>query len=170
MLAGTQKGELVQVNFTEMKDQIADQIRAFLLNSMPKAAFDNVIQVAWDKLTKPRIVQVGGGYHATKEERPSELEEMVTAEMRKAMLGRVKTWSVEWANREAGTIDATTQAALEALATKCAQLHLQTVGQQIVSHALTTMSLSQGTIRPCTTCGRLGTAGDYCACGSRNRD
>lgn len=165
ILDSTKAGDLIQVNLAEMKGQVADQIRAFLLNMMPQAAFDKVISDAFDKLTKPRRVNTGDRWNEKWEDKPSELEEMVTTEMRRIMQERVKSWAKQWETRASQDIDDTLSMNLHVLANECAKAHLQSVGNSILSSALSAMSAAASGSVVCTGCRRVGHPGDYCGCG-----
>ena len=162
LLDSTKTGELMQVNLGEIKGQVADQIRAFLLNMMPQAAFDRVIADAWEKLTKPRLPEKDQWGHSRGEAKPSELEEMVTGEMRTIMLARVREWSSDWAKRESASVDGVLRTSLDQLATACAQTHLTTIGREILERAMSSMS----DMKLCDRCQRFGRPNSNCVCGN----
>jgi len=164
ILEATKTGELVQVNMTEIKSQVADQMRAFLLNMLPKEAFDKIIETVWTRLTQPREEKVRDGHYGQERTvtKPSELEEMVTNQMRAVLLARVKEWGERWAARDSEDIDDALLVSFRELANECAKTHLQSVGDSIVSR---TLALLQNQ-RACGSCSRIGQAGESCVCGA----
>lgn len=162
-MTDTKKGDLIQVNLKDVEGKLADQVRALLMSLLPNEAFDHIIQVAFDKLTKPRREKSISPYSNEMVDKPSELEEMITNQMRALMVARVKAWGAEWEKREAGAIDDVLGSRLTALATACAKVHLQSVGDSILSRALSEM----GSLRQCGHCQRVGRPGSLCQCGSQ---
>jgi hypothetical protein len=159
------KGALVQVSLKDVDGKLADQVRTMLMNMLPDSAFEHIIQAVFDKLTKPRVEKINTGYSGDNKtiEKPSELEEMITNQMRSLMVARVKAWGEQWAKREVGAVDDVLGARLNNLATECAKVHLQSVGDSILSSALSSI----GSLRTCGHCQRVGRPGDQCSCGYR---
>jgi len=160
ILEATKTGELIQVNMGEIKTQVADQIRAFLLNMTPREAFDQIIDIAWNRLTKPRVEKVRTDHYGPEKtvEKPSELEEMVTTEMRKILMARVEEWGKTWATRDLEEKDAVLLAGLREIANECAKAHLASVGESIFSRVLDYVR----TARNCEHCGESGIRNQSC--------
>jgi hypothetical protein len=167
ILDSTEKGELVQFNLVDMKDQVADQMRAFLLNMMPKEAFDQVIEASWKKLTEPRP-EVRDSYgHIKAPAKPSELEDMITVEMRQELRKRVAAWAVEWGKTDDCSLGAKTMFS-ELIAAASGQF-IHRVGVQIVQEAAQVLSSGAGLdVVQCTGCHRTAIKSQMCQCGNWN--
>ena len=165
ILDSTKKGELVQFDLANMKDQISDQMRAFLLNMMPKEAFNGVIETAWKKLTEPRP-EVRNSYGQNTPAKPSELEEMTTIAMREELKKRVAKWQLEWA--KTADCDLGVKTMFNELINKAAGQFIQRVGAQIVEEAATTLSADGVNYTNCGACGQRAVSGITCGCGHFN--
>lgn len=160
------KNGLVQINMKEVKEQVADQLKAFLLNMMPKEAFDQVIDVAWKNLTEPRP-EVKKPYGQNTPAKPSELEEMVQVAMREELKKKVATWQIEWAKTDSANIAA--KAAFSELVAKASGEFIHRVGVQIVNEAASILS-EQASISyvHCRSCSNRVVSGTTCSCGTYN--
>jgi len=166
VLAATGGGVLPQVNMADMKDHVSDQIRAFLLNMMPKQAFDQVIGVAWRGLTEPRP-EVRDKYNNVKHpERPSELEEMITTEMREQMKQRVAEWAIEWKVTPACDLGAKTM--FTELVDLAAGKFVHFVAAQIVGEAASALAANATAVGSCQSCNSVCIKGAQCNCGNWN--
>ena len=167
ILDATKTGALVQFDLANMKDQVADQMRAFLLNMMPKEAFNGVIETAWKKLTEPRKNIKDSYGRVTQKEAPSELEEMTTMAMREELKKRVAKWQLEWAKTADCDLGAKTM--FNELVNKAAGQFIQRVGVQIVNEAAQVLSsgASLDTVQ-CSSCHRTALKGQSCQCGAWN--
>ncbi len=146
ILKVTEGGDLAQVNFAQMKDQVADQVRAFLMNALPRDAIAQLCETAWKNLTQPRY------------QKPSELEEMITDEMRKQLQVKVNEWGNTWFGSD--DADAASIDVLRKLTEVAAKAYLESVTMGIVHTATKAM---RTTPAQCTHCGHRDIAsGQYC--------
>lgn len=156
-----------QFNLDDVKGKVADQMRAFLLNMMPASAFDQVIEVAFKKLTEPRPEEKDRYGNTKRPAGPSELEEMVLIEMRKQLAAKVAAWAEEWKN----TPDCARarDEAMLALIDKAAGTYVHRVASQIVSTAFDALSSHCEAVMACSGCGRVVVRNKSCTdCGTYN--
>lgn len=163
----TKNGQLVQINMNEIKDQVGDQIRAFLLNMMPKEVFDNVIETAWKNLTEPRPPKPDQWGNVRGETKPSELEEMVTNAMRQELRKRVSEWGEEWRQTDDCELGAKTM--FKELTEMAAGKFINRVAAQIVQEAAGVLASGAHvqTVN-CGSCHRTAVPGNQCSCGFWN--
>jgi hypothetical protein len=167
ILNKTKDGQLVQLNMADMKDKISDQIRAFLLNMMPKEAFDQVIDSAWRNLTEPRPEVKDSYNRVTQMASPSELEEMVTTQMRQQLRKRVSEWSAEWSQTPACELGA--KSMFTELVDMAAGKFIHRVSCQIVQEAAGVLAgAAQIQSTQCGSCHRQSIQGQQCSCGFWN--
>ncbi len=168
ILDATKKGEMVQFDLVNMKDQISDQMRAFLLNMMPKEAFDRVIETAWKQLTEPRPEIKNSYGTVTQDEKPSELEEMIMVEMRAELKKRVAAWAAEWGKTEDCSLGA--KVMFSELVSAASSKFIHRVGAQIVREAAGVLSNNEIVAAPCAngSCYRSCVPGSQCQCGTWN--
>ena len=155
ILEATKDGQLVQINYAEIKDQIADQVRAFLLNMMPKETIGQVCEIAWKNLTEPRPVVLDSYSQVKTPAKPSELEEMVTDIMRKKMMDSVAAWGQEW--RTSPELMRETDTRMTQMIEHAAKTHLHAVGQSIISRAIESLP------SPCNSCGQPASRNSSCS-------
>lgn len=157
-------------NLNDVKGVVADQMRAFLINMMPKEAFDQVIETAWRKLTEPRPEEKSQYGNVKTPARPSELEQMVTKQMREELQKRVKEWGEEWRKNEdcdlgvktmfAELIDVASSRVIRRIATDVVMEAAQALGSS--------SSSPSNNIVPCGGCSKPAFSGQSCGCGHWN--
>lgn len=157
----------VSIDVDQVKAQIGDQVRAFLINMLPREAFDGAIETAWRKLTEPRPqLDYRGNVDKSKPVRPSELEEMVTTAMKEQLQERVKEWAVEW--RKTPDCEIAGKAMLSELVEKAAGVFIQRVAGGIVLEAAEALAGNASTVTNCG-CGRVVIRNQQCGnCGEWN--
>ena len=166
ILGTTKDGGLVQFNLDDVKGKVADQMRAFLLNMMPAQAFNQVIETAFKKLTEPRpALDYQGKPDRSKPEKPSELEEMVVAEMRKQLAEKVAEWGKKW--RETPVAERVRDKLMSDLIDRAASGFVARVASQIVQESLANFDAAANTI--VCACGRIAPRNQSCSdCGNYN--
>ena len=142
---------------------IGDQLRAFLVNMLPKEAVDQVINTAWRKLTEPRPELDYNGRPKQGKMLPSELESMITDMMREQLKTLVATWASEWAKTPDCEVAA--KGMLSELIEQAAGGFMRRVAASIVVEAATTLS-GTGSVVACG-CGRVSLRGGTCFCGQQ---
>ena len=167
ILDATKKGELVQFDLTNMKDQISDQMRAFLLNMMPKEAFNQVIETAWKKLTEPKP-EVRNSYGSNRDAQPSELEQMITVEMKSQLKLRVEAWGKEWGSGKECSLGA--KAMFNEMVEVASAGFIHRVGVAIVRDAASALASHATASVPCSSgvCCNSVIPGTMCGCGTWN--
>lgn len=155
---------LSHVNINDVKEQIADQLRAFMTSLIPKEAFDKVIQDSWDRLTKSRKVNKGSSYSPDWVESPSELDEMVTAEMRQQLKLKVDAWGKEWSK----TYDADDSAkqVLFELVNHAAGAFIRNAARGVVDEAV--LAIKANCAIKCGGCSKPAIRSTNCPCGWYN--
>lgn len=151
ILDATRDGGVVKFNLDDAKGQIADQIRAFLLNMMPAAAFDSVIDVAFKKLTEPRPEVKNNYGTVTQKAGPSELEEMVMDEMRRQLSVKIAEWGKRW--RDTPDAERARDETMNLLVQTAAREFMTNVSHSIVSQAISAVRMDTG-MRKCESCGK----------------
>jgi hypothetical protein len=158
---------LATIKIDDMKGQVADQLRAFMMTLIPKEAFDKVVEASWERLTKPRRMNKGNEYHPNWVELPSELDEMVTAEMRTQMLAKVKEWSVKW--RETYDAEQGAKQVLAELVNQAAGAFIHNAARGIVDLAVNNALDAHDEIRMnCGSCYQPTRTNSTCRCGFYN--
>lgn len=166
IIPNPENGQLVTIDMTQVKDKVADQIRDFLLNMMPKEAFDQVIESSWRNLTQPRAGNKDS-YGRAAPDKPSELEEMVTNTMRQELRKRVASWSKAWANTPDCELGA--KAMFTELVDMAAGKFIHRVSCQIVQEAASVLAGAvQVPFAQCGSCHRQTIRGAQCFCGFWN--
>lgn len=167
ILDATKKGEMVQFNLANIKDQVADQMRAFLLNMMPKEAFNEVIETAWKKLTEPKP-EIRNSYGSNRDAQPSELEQMITVEMKSQLKKRVEAWGKEWGSGEDCTLGA--KAMFNEMVEVASAGFIRRVGVSIVQEAAGALASQASAMVPCSSssCYNSVVPGTSCRCGTWN--
>lgn len=155
----------LMIDMSQVKDQVGDQLRAFLINMLPKEALDQVIETSWRKLTEPRPeLDYNGRPKRDGKTLPSELEAMVTDAMRAELKKRVGEWAAEWA--KTSDCETTAGTLLSELVEKAAGGFMRRVASSIVVEAAASLA-GQGSVIACG-CGRASFRGQSCICGTTN--
>lgn len=143
---------------------ITDGVREFLLSLIPKESIDKAIEDSWKRLTQPRKVNKGSDYSPRWEEQPSELDEMVMAEMRRTLKDKVRAWGREWQDSEMASDAA--QQALSELVNHAAGTFIRNVARNIVDRAVGELTTKFDEVTDdCKGCYRTVVRGTTCTCG-----
>lgn len=169
ILDSTKDGALVLPNIADMKGQVADQVRAFLLNMLPKEVFERVVEQAWKQLTEPQVEVKTDHYGRTvsEETRPSYLAQLVIDELKQQIQQIVKKWGDDWRGSDAAQRQA--RRALDSSIERAAELHMKAVGADIVGRTLDAMHEAMRG-RVCKVCSRfiVSTQSPCPGCGTYN--
>jgi len=167
-LVHADKAKLVSIDMAKVKEHVGDQLRAFLLNMMPQEVFDQVIESSWRNLTEPRPeLDNYGRPKSGGQTRPSELEEMVTAEMRTQLKAKVADWGKEW--RESDACADASKGLLKELVEIASGGFINRVAATIVQEAAGTIAEGgRPRMTICCGCNRNAFSGQQCPCGTWN--
>lgn len=148
------------LDMSQVKDQIGDQLRAFLINMLPQEALDQAIETSWRKLTEPRKeLDYNGRPKRDGKTIPSELEQMVTEAMREQLKKRVAEWAEEW--RKTPDCDAAAKPMLSELIDRAASGFVHRIAGGIVREAAEALAGNANPVAYCN-CGRLAIKGQQC--------
>lgn len=167
ILQSTAEGALALPSAADMQRQITDQIRALMLNMLPRETVDKLVDNAWKHFTTPQTIKTGDRYNEKIEERPSPLQQMFNSEMQTQIVAIVKEWGEEF--RKAAYEDETVTAAImerfRELSEAAGRGYMQSV-----TKAAVTMAVSEcGRSCVCRGCHRFAPGGKSCPdCGSWN--
>lgn len=167
VLSSTNEGQLVQFNLDDVKGKVADQMRAFLLNMMPAKAFNEVIELAFKKLTEPRpVLDYQGKLDRANPYQPSELEEMVIVEMKGQLSEKVREWGKRW--KETPAAERARDKLMKDMIDRAAGSFMTQVSASIINGAIDAMASATKTVK-CSSCSNLAPKGASCMqCGNYN--